>query len=255
MPSWTAKDPSAALDYVYRIPLDTGDSVAAVGNVTFTQLSGTVTVGAKSLAATPNTTSEGYGQDYTVWLSGGADGETDVFKVAWTTALTRGNDDIITLPIATNQVPALDLLTYTPPVAGNLVARYPAFASVPFATIDYWLTDAQRMVKNNWRPSDYPIGLMALAAHNMAIAGLVSDGTAVQIPGGVDRFKIGPMEFSLTQQAANSKLAADLTSTRYGVEFQTLRAANTGGPRVAATGVPPYGMYPFGVWPSLPTGF
>jgi hypothetical protein len=248
MTSWTAKDPSAALDYVYRIPLDAGDSVAAIGNVTFTRLSGTVTIQSTSLASAPNTTSDGYGQDLTVWLSGGVDGETDVFKVAWVTVQTRTDDDIITLNVASNQLPALDLVNYTVPLPGHLQQRYPAFASVPFAVIEYWLTDAMRFVGNSWRSSDYPIGLMALAAHKMSVAGLAPDTSALQVPGGVSRFKMGPMEIDLTPQAANAKLSADLTSTRYGVEFMTLREANVGGPLVAASGVPPYGVYPVG-WP------
>lgn len=250
MTSWPAKDPNAVLDFVYRIPLDAGDSVAAIGNVTFTRISGTATIQSTSLAGAPTTTAAGYGQDFTAWISGGVDQETDVFKVVWTTAQTRTNDDIITLPIIANvQLVALDLVNFTAPLPGHLQQRYPAFASVAASTIQFWLTDAQRFVKNNWRASDYPVGIMALAAHNMAIQGLVTDGNTAQIPGGVDRFKMGPMEFSLTQQAANAKLSGDLTSTRYGVEFQTLRMANTGGPRVAATGTLPYVLYPT-AWPS-----
>lgn len=254
MASWTAKDPSSTLDYVYRIPLDAGDSVASIAAVTFTRLAGTATIQSTSLAAAPATTSAGYGQDFTVWLSGGVDQETDVFKIVWTTVQARTNDDIITLPVIANaQLPTLDLVNFTAPLPGHLQQRYPVFATVAASTIQFWLTDALRFVKNNWRASDYPIGIMALAAHNMAIQGLVTDANAAQIPGGVDRFKMGPMEISLTQQAANAKLGGDLSSTRYGVEYQTLRMANTGGPRVAASGVPPYGLYPAG-WPAGPLG-
>jgi Protein of unknown function (DUF4054) len=253
MTSWPAKDPGATLDYVYRIALEPGDSVANLAAVSFISLSGTVVIQSKALAAVPNTTTAGYGQDLTVWLAGGVDQETDVFKVAWTTVKTRVNDDIITLNVASNQLPALDLVNFTAPLPGHLQTRYPAFAAVPYATIAMWLSDAQRFVKTNWRPSDYPVGIMALAAHNMSIHGIVSDGNAAQIPGGVDRFKMGPMEISLTPAAANAKLGGDLTSTRYGVEFQELRAANTGGPRVAASGVPPYNLYPLG-WPNGPLG-
>lgn len=242
--NWPAKDPTAVLDYVYRIALDAGDSVANLTAVSFTRLSGTVVIASTSLAAAPNTTNDGYGQDLTVWLSGGVDGETDVFKVAWTTVQTRQNDDIITLPVATQQLVALSLTTWANPLPGHLVQRYPVFANVPFATIQYWLTDAQRFVTTAWRASDYPIGIMALAAHNMVIAGLVSDGNAVQIPGGVSRFKMGPMEVDLTPQAANAKLGGDLTSTRYGLEFQAMRDGNMGGPRMAPTGLPLDGIWP-----------
>lgn len=243
--NWNNKDPAAVVDYVYRIPLDAGDSVASIASVTFFSLSGTVVIQSKSLAASPNTTSEGYGQDLTVWLSGGVDGETDVFKVTWTTAQTRTNDDIVTLNVANVQLPALSLTTWANPLPGHLSQRYPAFANVAFSTIQYWLTDAQRFVTTSWRASDYPFGIMALAAHNMAIRGLVSDGAAAQVPGGVNRFKMGPMEFELTKEAANAKLGGDLTSTVYGLEYQTLLNANLGGPRIADSGYPIDGVWPF----------
>jgi hypothetical protein len=245
---WTAKDPQAVLDYVYRIPLNAGDHVSSA-TPWITKLSGTVAIASQSLAVAADTTAEGYGQDVTVWLSGGTDGETCVFKAAWSTAGGRANDDIITLNVASNQIAALDLVNYTVPLPGHLTMRYPAFASVPFAIIEYWLTDAQRFVGNSWRSSDYPIALMALAAHNMSVAGLAPDTSGLQIAGGISRFKMGPMEVALTPEAANARLAADFTSTRYGVEFMTLRRANVGGPLVAPTGTPLYGAYP-GVYPA-----
>lgn len=242
--SWPSKDPSAVLDFIYRIPLDANDSIANISAVTFTQLAGTCVIASKSLAAAPDTTSDGYGQDLTVWLSGGADGETDVFQVSWTTTLTRQNDDILTLPVANADLPALDLVNYTAPLPGHLTARYPAFAGVPFTTIQMWLTDAERFVTTGWRSKDYPVAIMALAAHNMAIQGLGTDNSDAQIPGGVTSFKMGPMQINLTPQAANAKLAGDVTSTRYGAEYAFLRDMNFGGPELAPSGLPLDGIWP-----------
>jgi hypothetical protein len=243
MISWPSKDPGATLDFVYHIPLDAGDSIANIGDVTFTPLSGTVTVPSKSLASSPTTTTDAngvavFGQDLTVWLSGGADGETDIFEVAWTTVNSRTNDDIIMLAVVSKNVPALVLTGYVKPTPAHLAIKYPAFASVDAETVQFWLTDAERFVGTSWSEGDYAAGLMALAAHNMALAGYGADPSLASIPAGATSFRMGPLQISMTPQAANAKLAGDLTSTRYGVEFTALQRRNVGGPLIAPTGVP-----------------
>lgn len=246
--SWPAKDPDAVLDYIYRIPLDAGDSVSSL-TPWVTKLSGSVAIASQSLAGAPDTTTDGYGQNVTVWLSGGTDGETAVLKVEWSTAQSRTNDDIITIPIASSHVPDLVLSGYVKPVPGNLVARYPAFASVPTNTVQSWLTDAERYVTDVWSEGDYPIGLMALAAHNMALAGLGADAAAFSgVPVGITSMKSGSLSLNFTPQAANARLVGDLTATRYGQEYSALLQRNRGGPRVADSGIPPFGVYPVG-WP------
>jgi hypothetical protein len=246
MTSWAAKDPDAVLDYVYRIALDAGDSVATHS---LAVLSGTVSIDSESIAAAPDTTDEGYGQDVTVWLSGGAAGETAVFRIAWITTDTRENDDVITLPVIESDIVPLVLTGYAKPAPADLLTRYPAFADVPVATIAYWLADAERYVTDAWTEGDYAAGLMALAAHNMALAGYGTEAAALSgIPNGVSRFKSGALEVNFTDAAANARVGGDLTSTRYGVEYQSLLARNRGGPLVAPTGVPPDGVYPE-VWP------
>jgi hypothetical protein len=230
MANWTAKEPDSVLDYVYRIPLDAGDSIAAKANVTFEKLSGDVAIESYDIAAAADTTTEGYGQDVTVWLSGGTAGETAVFRIGWTTVATRINDDAITLPVFESDLVPLVLSGYAKPVAAHLLQRYPAFASVDAGTVQYWLTDAERYVTDAWGEGDYAAGLMALAAHNMTLAGY------------------GSLELGFTDAAANARMAGGYGSTRYGAEYQALLRANRGGPLVAPTGVAPDGVYP-GVWP------
>lgn len=241
MTSWPAKDPDAVLDYVYRIPLNEGDSVA---DYDLAQLSGTVVVDSQSLAAAPNTTDKGYGQALTVWLSGGADEETSVYRISWVTAAGREDDDIITLLVAANELEDLVLTGYAKPSAGHLVARYPAFADVPTSTVRTWLIDAERFVDTSWGEGDYAAGLMALAAHNMALAGLGSDNAALSgVPGGVTRLKSASLEIGFTEAAANARLSGGYGSTRYGLEYETLLRRNRGGPLVMSTGTVPYDPY------------
>jgi hypothetical protein len=245
--TWPAKDPDAVLDYVYRIPLDAGDSVS--GQPAFTRLSGDVTIQTIAAVAAPSTTTEGYGQDLAVWLSGGTAGETSVFRVAWTTVQTRTDDDIITLPVSSHELEALTLTGHAKPLPGHLVLRYPAFAAVPAGTIQYWLTDAERFVGTSWLEGDYAAGLMSLAAHNMVLAGLGTDAESLSgLPAGLTSMKSGSLSLTFSQEAANARLGGGLASTRYGAEYAILLGANCGGPLVAPTGIAP-SSYVVPVWP------
>lgn len=232
MALWTAKDPDAKLDYVYTIPLDEGDSVTSY---LFERLSGTVVIESDSRS----------GANVTAVLSGGADGELAVFKVSWETTGGREDEEVIGLPVVANEFIPLLLTDYAKPAAAHLIIRYPAFAAVATSTIAYWLTDAERYVTDAWSEGDYAAGLMALAAHNMALAGLGTEAAAVSgIPAGVTRFKSGSFEAQFTEQQANAAASGDLTSTRYGQEYAALLRRNRAGARVTPTGVAPSLDYP-----------
>lgn len=239
MTSWAPKDPDAVLDYLYRIPLDAGDAVATAA---LTRISGTVNIDSQGLS----------GADLTAWLSGGADGETSVFRVAWTTSGGRSNDDIITLAVIESDIVPLALTGYAKPLPGHLVARYPAFADVAASTVQAWLTDAERYVTTAWAEGDYAAGLMSLAAHNLALAGLGADAAALTgVPAGITRMKSGSLELGFTEAAANARMNGGYEATRYGAEYALLLRRNRAGPYVAPTGVLPQAEYPpFGVgWP------
>jgi hypothetical protein len=227
METWAAKDPDAVLDYTYTIPLDEGDGVASY---TLTRVSGTVVIDSDSEAAGV----------VTAWLSGGAAGETSLFLIAWITDDGREDDDYITLLVSDDAAPVA-LTDYAKPAPSDLIARYPAFADVNTTTIQYWLTDAERFVDDSWIEGDYAAGLMAMAAHNMVLAGLGTEAAATsELPAGVTSFKSGALSVAFSEGAANDRATGALSSTRYGAEFAMLRRRNKGGPRVTPTGTVPY---------------
>ncbi len=227
MTTWAAKDPDATQDYTFTIPLDEGDSVAAY---TLARVSGTVTIDSDSRA----------GAVVTAWLSGGEDGETSVFRIAWETTAGREDDDYITLLVSDDSAP-VTAEDYAKPRPSDLIARYSAFADVATATIQYWLTDAERFVDTSWTEGDYAPALMALAAHNMALAGLGTEAAATAgLPTGLTSLKSASFSASFSDQVAADRTTGALASTRYGAEFATLRRRNRGGPRIAATGTVPY---------------
>lgn len=227
MAVWAAKDPQAVADYTYTIPLDAGDSVASY---TLERLTGTVAIDSDSIS----------GADVTAWLSGGIDGETDVFRIAWVTVGGREDDDVITLLVSSHEYEALALTGYAKPSAQHLKQRYPAFASVDAGTVQYWLTDAERSVDASWTEGDYAAALMALAAHNMALAGLGTEASALaSLPAGVTRIKSASFEAAFTDAAANARASGAFEATRYGAEYLILLRRNRGGPLVSNAGAAP----------------
>lgn len=229
--TWPAKDPQAVKDYTFTIPLDEGDTVAAY---TFTKVSGDVVLDSESRA----------GAVITAWLSGGTTGETAVFKATWETTAGREDEDYVTQLIASADYVALELTDYQKPLPQHLIARYPDFAAVPTATIQYWLTDAERFVDDSWLESDYAAGLMAVAAHNMAVTGLGTEAAATaDLPPGITAMKIGTLGLNFDSAVTKAKAEGTWSATRYGTEYQRLLRRNKGGPRVTATGTLPTG-YP-----------
>lgn len=238
MTIWTAKDPDAVWDYLFTIPLDEGDTVVSH---TFTKLSGDVVIDDETRT----------GADIVARLSGGTDGETAVFRATWVTTAGREDDEIITLFVNDNAYVELLLTGYMKPQVQHLTARYPAFVAVEPTVIAYWLTDAERFVDNTWMESDYAAALMALAAHNMASAGLGADAAAsTGIPAGITSMKSGTLSLTFSDAAAKDRIEAALSSTRYGAEFAALLRRNKAGPRVMGTGSVDYGpyVYPMGDW-------
>lgn len=231
MSAWPAKDPDAVLDYTFTIPLDEGDAVASH---TFELVTGTVAIDDEDIDEAT----------ITARLSGGADGETSVFKAGWVTTAGRHDEEFITLLVAANDYVALELTGYVKPLPQHLLLRYPAFAEVPIATIQYWLTDAERAVDRSWTEGDYAAGLMALAAHNMAASGLGTNTATASLPAGLTKLKSASVELAFDEETVKAKAKGGYDSTRYGIEFKRLLRLNVGGPQIVPSGTVPVDPYP-----------
>jgi hypothetical protein len=118
---------------------------------------------------------------------------------------------------------------YTAPTPAELKTRYAKFASVADDTVQYWLTDAERIVTTAWIEADYQPAIMAYAAHNLALEGLEAGGLAGQVPTGVTQFRSGNFSVGFSESAAS---AEGYASTRYGQDFKIYLRRNRGGARV-----------------------
>ncbi len=208
---WPAKDPAEVLDFTWTPGLDTGDTIASF---TATVASGTV---AKDSAS--NTTTA-----VTVWLSGGADGETATVNLTAVTAGGRTFREVAVLPVFDRASELLSLFRL----------RYPAFVSVADGQIGYWLADAARLVDASWPTTSADPATFAWAAHMLSESGALVGA----IPAGVTSFRSG--SFSATVDSGVASLTG-LRATSYGREFLALRRANFGGPILAWT--PPTALY------------
>jgi hypothetical protein len=138
-------------------------------------------------------------------------------------------------------------MAYDAPTPAELKLRYPAFSTVADEDADYWLADAQRYVDTSWGEGDYAPALMAVAAHHMAGAGLVT-GAGLNIPAGVERFRSGSFDIAFSGDAVKAQVTGGWGSTKYGQEYLELLARNKGGPRVAAGGAVPNWPCSFNGW-------
>lgn len=204
--SWPPKTPDAVLDYIYTIPVDEGDSVSSH---TVGILAGSIVKDSDSRTA----------EDVTVTLSGGTDGETNVFQISWVTAAGREDDAIVTI-----QVVALENLE---PRIAELRAMFPAFVTVPDATIALWLRKSDLSI-SHWPADDQNDAALCLAAHNMASLGL-GQGTA---PAGVTSFKSGTFSVTMSDKAAS---ATGYSSTIYGRQYLAMCQRIFGGVRLVRT--------------------
>ena len=121
-------------------------------------------------------------------------------------------------------IPAHKRSMATAPTIADFRARYPAFAAVADASIQYWLTEGFGEV-SAWADTDQPRGAMAYAAHKLA-------GQTGATPEGVTGFKSGTFSAQLSEQAANR---TGFHATVYGREFLDLARRSFAGPRLAWT--------------------
>jgi hypothetical protein len=119
----------------------------------------------------------------------------------------------------------------------TLRLRYPAFATVADETIAYWLTDAARIVTADWAVDEEP-GLLALAAHSMAINGALASGDAgeaalAKVKGmGVTSFRSASFSATVSDAVIAAQAKGGYASTVYGQEFAVMLRRNVGGPRL-----------------------
>lgn len=222
MKTWPPKDPDERLDYTYdwSPDLKPGETIASAV-LTPTELAGLTVVNEQVGASA-----------YTVWFSGGNDGEEGLFTLRITTSENRIFEDDIALPIVAKVPTEIHPGDYTDPTASNLLALFPEFASVPAATIGFYLNRAAQSVDATWAEGDFAYARMSLAAHLLTVAGLGKSAEASSVNDGSSQFKtmaIGSLRLERFDPAKGNSFA----STRYGREYARLLRLNRGGPRVA----------------------
>lgn len=150
-------------------------------------------------------------------------------------------------------------MPYVEPSPADLVARYPAFAAVDPATIQYWLTDSLRYVDQSWMEQDYAPALIAHAAYEMAkrgVPGIAASAAASAIGQGLSRWRSGSADLQFSDEAVKIALAGGYGVSIYGMEYAELLCRNKSGPRVTAPGHIPFCNAGFnGFAGPLPSGY
>lgn len=214
---WPSKDPDEVLDYQVDWSARLGGDTIATSVFTLEQAAG-LAIDSQSNAA----------KTATVWLSGGTNGVTGWLLNRITTAGGRTFDEVIQLAIVSSAGAPNPVPPYGRPSPANLKAKYPAFASVPDATIQMYLDDAP--VDDNWLESDYAKAIMLWAAHTMTVNGIGVTEIEGYAASGLSRLKSGTLDVAFKESASSAD--GQWSGSKYGPQFYVLLRANKGGPRV-----------------------
>lgn len=129
-------------------------------------------------------------------------------------------------------------MSYDLPTAAELKTRFPAFGSVGDARVSAFIDEAKSYVGTSWIETDYQLGIMAAAAHNMAmegepvVAGIVVPSTL--LGAGIKRRKVGDVEteYNVAAPSSGGGLKVEFSTTPYGRIYLRLARLNGSGPRV-----------------------
>lgn len=123
-------------------------------------------------------------------------------------------------------------MPYTVPIVADFRLRFPAFAAVPDARVQYWLNHHEP-VTTAWIEADYQPAILELTAHNLVVNDEVPSGSGeVGSLAGVTRFRSASMDVSFSEKAANAGLDGGYDATKYGQRFRVYLRRNVGGPRL-----------------------
>ncbi len=118
-------------------------------------------------------------------------------------------------------------MAYSAPTASKFKTRYPAFAALANASIEYWLAEAA--VDCTLFPETVRARAeMAYAAHKLVETGALSGA----VPQGLTSFKSGTFSATVAEGLAS---LTGFDATVYGREFLAMRRAAFAGPIMAWT--------------------
>ncbi len=129
--------------------------------------------------------------------------------------------------------------------AATLKATYSDFDCVPDATVELWLTQAERIVGDDWC-GDQAHDLATLAAHYLTINGFGETGAAMKKREDKGVKSVRSKSLQITYMDASSDGGggeAFYSQTRYGRQFWPILRACRGGPCVTDTGCLPHGSW------------
>ena len=110
------------------------------------------------------------------------------------------------------------------PSAVNLKMRFPEFAAVPDATVEFAIEEAARWVDDSWLPNDQILAILYLACHYMAIAAMAATSAGGQP---IASTRMGEISVTyVTPPAIGEATSSDLLQTWYGRRFRDILHAN-----------------------------
>lgn len=116
-------------------------------------------------------------------------------------------------------------MAYIKPTASELKTRFPAFAGVADAAVNYWIDEGDTDTET-WPEAIRARAVMAYAAHKLAESGALTS----TVPQGLTSFKSGTFSATVSDSLAS---LTGFDATVYGREFIALRRTAFSGPIMA----------------------
>lgn len=123
-------------------------------------------------------------------------------------------------------------VTVAVPTVSSIKMRFPEFADVDDAVVEFAIEEARLEVGSNWT-SGYNVAIVYLTAHYVAssVASSMSGGTGDAGP--IASESIGRLSISYANQSGNTTAThGDVTTSSYGRRYDELLQRNFGGPVV-----------------------
>lgn len=122
-------------------------------------------------------------------------------------------------------------VTVTIPTATSIKMRFPEFADVDDAVVEFAIEEARLSVGSNWT-TGYDLALVYLVAHYVASSVATSTSGGTGDDGDIASESIGRFSVSYARSANADAVHEDKSSTSYGRRYIELLGRNFGGPVV-----------------------
>jgi len=111
------------------------------------------------------------------------------------------------------------------PTAVNFKMKFPEFANIPDASVEFAIEEACRWVDDTWLVNDQTLAILYLAAHMLMVSIMRAQSATGQV---ISSERMGEISvtYLATQLPTQSRFSSDLLTTLYGTRYLEMAHVN-----------------------------